>query len=298
MHDRDTVAEALRLRNEEGLGARRVAKTLHLSLGTVRDWHAGRLPRHSQGPQYGKHPPELCSTCGGFEHQPDELGPAYVHLLGLYLGDGSISTHPRGVYRLRAFLAMLLSSTWSGSQAHAADLPRRLAANPGGAMARSATQGTDPVRWLSLYQHRSRRLEASPLCLHQRLHRHHQHLLPATASACTGQPHSRSANRRRCRSMSRARPMWRSSTNSSGRSADAPAAASGPRESMRSGWLLGCRPLLRTGRSGGDLRDEVRPQRSGQVVAHALEDAQAGAGNCTGGGTAGDGADQRVAAPV
>ncbi len=34
----------------------------------------------------------------------DELGPAYVHLLGLYLGDGCISKHPRGVYRLRIFL--------------------------------------------------------------------------------------------------------------------------------------------------------------------------------------------------
>ncbi len=41
MHDRATVAEALRLRDEEGLGARKVAARLGLSVGTVRDWHAG-----------------------------------------------------------------------------------------------------------------------------------------------------------------------------------------------------------------------------------------------------------------
>ncbi len=43
MHSRETVAEALRLRDEEGLGARRVARHLGLPVGTVRDWHAGRL---------------------------------------------------------------------------------------------------------------------------------------------------------------------------------------------------------------------------------------------------------------
>jgi hypothetical protein len=31
------------------------------------------------------------------------LGPHYVYLLGIYLGDGCISRHPRGVYRLRIF---------------------------------------------------------------------------------------------------------------------------------------------------------------------------------------------------
>ena len=30
----------------------------------------------------------------------------YVYLLGLYLGDGTISVHRRGVYRLRIFLDM------------------------------------------------------------------------------------------------------------------------------------------------------------------------------------------------
>jgi hypothetical protein len=31
------------------------------------------------------------------------LGPAYVYLLGLYLGDGVVSRHPRAVWKLRIF---------------------------------------------------------------------------------------------------------------------------------------------------------------------------------------------------
>jgi len=101
MHSRTTVVEALRLREEEGLDARQVARRLGLSAGTVRDWHAGRLPRHSRS---GGASVAVCPRCGHSEHRFDDLGPAYVHLLGLYLGDGCISSHPRGVYRLRVSL--------------------------------------------------------------------------------------------------------------------------------------------------------------------------------------------------
>ncbi|HET6570648.1 MAG TPA: hypothetical protein VFG58_04070 [Solirubrobacterales bacterium] len=100
VHDRATVAEALRLRDEEGLGARRVARRLGLPLGTVRDWHAERLPLRARR---GADQP-CCEACGQDKHRFDELGADYVHLLGLYLGDGCISKHPRGVYRLRIFL--------------------------------------------------------------------------------------------------------------------------------------------------------------------------------------------------
>lgn len=37
-------------------------------------------------------------------HQFTLFLPDYVYLLGLYLGDGSISTHARGVFRLRVTL--------------------------------------------------------------------------------------------------------------------------------------------------------------------------------------------------
>jgi hypothetical protein len=105
MHDRELVREALRLRDEEGLGARRVAKRLGLSLGTVRDWHAGKLPRHSRPVTRDGSPiPPMCSRCDHGEHRFAELPAAYVYLLGLYLGDGTISTTRRGIHRLRVFL--------------------------------------------------------------------------------------------------------------------------------------------------------------------------------------------------
>jgi hypothetical protein len=102
MHGRATVAEALRLRDEEGLGARRVARTLGVPLATIRDWHAGKLPAHSRPAVPGA--PPNCPRCGHHEHSFDQLPRIYVYLLGLYLGDGSISSHPRGVYKLRVFL--------------------------------------------------------------------------------------------------------------------------------------------------------------------------------------------------
>ncbi len=77
---------------------------LDIPLPTVRDWHAGKLPRHSRPASADDPRPAICPACGQPEHDFEELGPAFVHLLGLYLGDGSISSHPRGVHRLRVFL--------------------------------------------------------------------------------------------------------------------------------------------------------------------------------------------------
>jgi len=105
MHSKATVEEALRLRDEKGLGARRVARRLGVPVGTVRDWHAGKLPWHSRpAPTDESGRPLACPNCRQSIHRHGDLGSAYAHLLGLYLGDGSISVHPRGVYRLRIFL--------------------------------------------------------------------------------------------------------------------------------------------------------------------------------------------------
>lgn len=45
-----------------------------------------------------------CTRCRGPKHDLSPVADAYVYLLGLYLGDGCIATHPRGVYRLRIVL--------------------------------------------------------------------------------------------------------------------------------------------------------------------------------------------------
>ncbi|HWI95292.1 MAG TPA: hypothetical protein VNS60_04415 [Solirubrobacterales bacterium] len=46
-----------------------------------------------------------CPRCPGWvEFLPGITVHAYAYLLGLYLGDGMLSGHPRGVFRLRIFL--------------------------------------------------------------------------------------------------------------------------------------------------------------------------------------------------
>jgi hypothetical protein len=91
MHSRATVAEALRLR-ATGLNNCEISRHLGVPRPTVRDWSAGKLPRS------GKQDP--CNQGPSAVWDPS----AYVYLLGLYLGDGCISAHQRGVYRLRITL--------------------------------------------------------------------------------------------------------------------------------------------------------------------------------------------------
>jgi hypothetical protein len=93
------VAQVLELR-EGGLGARRIARRTGLPVSTVRDWLAGKLPRHSQTSAGSG----VCVRCGHASHPFRELPAAYLYLLGLYLGDGCISAGPRDVYRLRICL--------------------------------------------------------------------------------------------------------------------------------------------------------------------------------------------------
>jgi len=81
-----------------GLSSVRIAAELKIPRGTVRDWVSGRVPRTLMlGAEY-------CSACGGPIHAFNELSPSYVYLLGLYLGDGCLATHQRGVYKLRLSL--------------------------------------------------------------------------------------------------------------------------------------------------------------------------------------------------
>lgn len=103
VHSRAAVAEVLALR-AEGLGARRIARRTALPLATVRDWLAGRVPRHSRPADPASPTAATCEQCGHDEHAFDQLPREYAYLFGLYLGDGCISRHVRDVYRLRVFL--------------------------------------------------------------------------------------------------------------------------------------------------------------------------------------------------
>jgi hypothetical protein len=63
-----------------------------------------RVPAHSRGRRSGEAAPPTCRKCGQDEHQFATLPREYIYLLGLYLGDGTISSHPRDVFKLRITL--------------------------------------------------------------------------------------------------------------------------------------------------------------------------------------------------
>lgn len=98
MHPPRTIKAALALAGD-GANASEIARLLGIPRATVRDWLRGQLPK-----AFSPENLELCARCGHASHTYGELPPAYVYLLGLYLGDGCISRHPRDVYRLRIAL--------------------------------------------------------------------------------------------------------------------------------------------------------------------------------------------------
>jgi hypothetical protein len=103
MHPRATVSAALEFA-ASGMNATEVARVLGIPRPTVRDWLNGSIPRRDRVPRGEGHGPGYCTLCDGPEHRFAELSPCYVYLLGLYLGDGCISVHPRSVYKLRIVL--------------------------------------------------------------------------------------------------------------------------------------------------------------------------------------------------
>jgi len=96
-HPPDRIAEALLL-GRAGHSPSAIARLLGTPRETVRDWQAGKVPRLARAGGTG------CERCGGVAHEFGDLPKSYVYLLGLYLGDGCISQHPRDVYRLRVTL--------------------------------------------------------------------------------------------------------------------------------------------------------------------------------------------------
>ena len=90
MHSSGTVRAALELA-AAGANATDISRQLRIPRRTAVDWLRGGLPRSI-------HQDIDCAT------HVERLGPEYVYLLGLYLGDGCISHHRRGVYRMRLAL--------------------------------------------------------------------------------------------------------------------------------------------------------------------------------------------------
>jgi hypothetical protein len=85
----------------QGLNHCQIARRTGIPRCTVRDWLVGRVPNTPRLRLNG------CSQCGHDLHNPSELPQSdYAYLLGMYLGDGTISHMPRGVFRLRIFQDM------------------------------------------------------------------------------------------------------------------------------------------------------------------------------------------------
>jgi hypothetical protein len=79
-----------------GLNDCEIARLTAIPRSTIREWRSTR--------RWAGCPQESCTTCGAAVHDFEQLPPSYAYLLGLYLGDGCLSAHRRGVYRLRVVL--------------------------------------------------------------------------------------------------------------------------------------------------------------------------------------------------
>jgi hypothetical protein len=91
MRSREDVALVLALASQ-GYNISQIARRVGVSRWTVRHWLAGETPNFDK-------PLATCPVCSS---RPWELPQAaYAYLLGLYLGDGCLSLHPRGVWHLR-----------------------------------------------------------------------------------------------------------------------------------------------------------------------------------------------------
>ena len=77
-----------------GLNHCQIARVTGIPLATVRAWVAGRTRLRTDG----------CPRCGHPPHDFSQLpAAAYAYLLGIYLGDGTITSFPKGVWALQIF---------------------------------------------------------------------------------------------------------------------------------------------------------------------------------------------------
>jgi hypothetical protein len=75
-----------------GLNDCEIARRTGIPRGTIRQWRIGQVPQFER--RSG-----TCAVCSGATRALPL--PAYTYLLGLYLGDGCLTSCPRGVFKLR-----------------------------------------------------------------------------------------------------------------------------------------------------------------------------------------------------
>ena len=83
---------------DEGLNDSAIERRTGIPRRTIFDWRQGQIPRFARASASAS-----CPRCGHPDHDFLRLPPAYLYLLGLYLGDGSIARYPR-TYRLTVSL--------------------------------------------------------------------------------------------------------------------------------------------------------------------------------------------------
>jgi hypothetical protein len=105
VRNKEEIARVLDL-SARGLVPSQISRWTGIPRSTVRSWVGGNLPTSHQCASV-RSEPGACPACGHPFHDPTTLPQDdYAYLLGLYLGDGCISTGPRGVHRLRIVLDM------------------------------------------------------------------------------------------------------------------------------------------------------------------------------------------------
>ena len=102
MRSRAEVSFALEL-VRAGWNDCEIAREMGIPRRTIRDWRSGRTPDFDRVRTQPGRGARGCAVCDG---DPLRLPhAAFTYLLGLYLGDGYIAAHHRGVFRLRIVCA-------------------------------------------------------------------------------------------------------------------------------------------------------------------------------------------------